>query len=274
MNKDNISREEFKQNILREIVLRIDYTGVIIIDETISLFTEKFKTSFSSYETTFLNRIDLGSIRIDEISENLSIPVKELEKQTVHRFTKNLFGTDEVVFDISKYYSFMHIKTNNYLTIDPYLNFFSEYINFLNASISFLSIKRFGLRKISTNIYSSIEDLLQDFEQKYFYINVENGIFQNSGSHKMDLLTSEDGLFNFTFKRIIDKGFQQEPGQDIKEAYQVLLDIDGYITEDNIRKINFLKDAKSQMSLINSKYLFELFKISMTDSFLSKNRKI
>jgi uncharacterized protein (TIGR04255 family) len=167
----------------------------------------------------------------------------------------------------------MHIKTNNYETIDPYLNFFSDYIKFLKTSIDFLSIKRFGLRKVSSNVYTSIEELLNDFEQKYFYFNVENENFNNEACHKMDLLTSDDGLYNFTFKRTFDKGFQQLPGSDIKIAFQALLDIDGYVTEDNLQKINFLEDAERIMSLINHKYLFELFKISMTDSFLSKNKK-
>ena len=138
-------------------------------------FEKKFEKKFSNYETTFLNRIDLGAIRIDEISENLSIPIKELEKQIVHRFSKNSFGVDDVIFDISKYFSVFHIKTKDYNSIDLYLDFFGKYIHFLKTENIFLSIKRFGIRKISSNIYPTMDELLNDFEPKYFHVEIEDG---------------------------------------------------------------------------------------------------
>jgi uncharacterized protein (TIGR04255 family) len=272
MEKISITRDDLKQNILNEIILRIDYTGIISIDGSLETFEKEFKSNFINYETTFLNRIELGAIRIDEISENLSIPVKELEKQLVHRFTKNTFGDDDVTFDISKYFSVMHINTKDYRSIDAYLKFFNNYIHFLKRENSFLSIKRFGIRKISSNIYSSIDELLHDFESKYFNVEFESRNFKKGGSQMVDLLTSEDELYNYNYKRLIEKGFKKE-GDELKEAYQALLDIDGYLTEQNIEKLNFLENAEEIMIQFNDK-LFDLFKLSMTNTFLTKNKKV
>ena len=88
----------------------------------------------------------------------------------------------------------------------------------------------------------------------------------------VDLLTSLDEHYNYNYKRLVEKGFKKE-GEDLKEAFQVLLDIDGYLTEQNIEQLMFLDKAEEIMNKFNED-LFNLFKMSVTTTFLNKNRKI
>lgn len=273
MSKDSIKREMLKKNIMKEAILRIDYTGIISIDDSINLFTKNFINSFKEYEKTFYNRIDLGNIQIEQISETLSVPIKELEKQTIHRFTQNTIGPDELIFDISSYFSVLHIKCKDYVSITNYLNFFSDFLDFLCQKNEFILFKRFGLRKIGFEIFESIDEISKHFENYLFLPQLSNPLFKSAGNQYVDLLVSDDNLFNFTLKRIIDKGYLKTE-KEIKEAYQAILDIDGYITEENIKIIGFRNKNNLYDSLtkLNNVYLFDLFKTSMTEIFLQENQ--
>jgi len=272
MAKSEIIREMLKQNIMKEVIFRIDYLGIISIENTLKEFETEFGAKFKRYTKTFNNRIDLGNIEFEQISESLSIPVKELQRLDIHRFTENTFGTDELTFDISNYYTVLHIKCKEYQNIDLYLDFFTEYVEFLRVLNKFVSFKRFGLRKIGFMVDEKISQLLGNFEETYFHTKVSNPLFGTIGNQYVDLLLSVDEIFNFTYRRVVDRGFIQND-DGVTDAMQIILDIDGYINEDAIVKNNFAdkEQCKSLLRKLNDVYLFELFKISVTEKFLNNN---
>ena len=271
VEKKQIQREQLSHNIMRDVILRIDYLGVISIDDIVKAFTSNFKGTFKNYTKTFSNTIDLGNVDIEQISETLSVPVKELKRQEIHRFSENTFGTDDVVFDMCNYYTVLHVKCRDYKNIDPYLNFFVDYVSFLNGINEFTSIKRFGLRKIGALVKPDFESLLDNFEPDYFHTKVSNPNFKVAGNQFVDILVSEDLFYNFTYRRSIDSGFISNDGK-IVPAKQALLDIDGYINENKLSETKFGIDedeTRASIRRLNDVYMFELFKLSMSNNFLN-----
>ncbi|RZJ40846.1 MAG: hypothetical protein EOO19_15090, partial [Chryseobacterium sp.] len=205
MEKDKIGRYDLKDNIMNSIFFRIDYQGIISIDAFIDEFVKKFKGTFTIFERVYNNRVDLFLTSYQEISESLSLPVKEIEQQIVHRFRDFTFGTDKITLDISKYYTVLHIECINYESIDSYLIFFAEFAAFIHEQNEFLQVRRLGLRKVGTALYDTIEELKKDFEPKYFDFDFEEKGFNSLKRELRDLLSTKEEI-RIDFRRGFEAG--------------------------------------------------------------------
>lgn len=270
MDKKEIAREHLKKNIMHSIIFRIDYQGIIDINPFIGQFAKVFNDRFKKYETTFHNRVDLSINSYEEISRSLSVPVKEIEQQIIHRFSENTFGNDQLVFDISKYFTVLSINCINYQSIDPYLTFFSDFCNFIHKENPFLQIKRVGLRKIGTNLYENLSEVFEDFESKYLDFDFAENNFDSVKRELRDVLQTSENI-SIEYKRGFEKGFLQKQDGTITPMYQVTLDFDGILKEKEIIDMKFNEKSKDILTLINNNYLFTLFKMSVTKKFLDKN---
>jgi len=270
--KDAIKREDLRQNIMKEAIFRIDYQGIINLEGILDDFNKAFPNHFKLYETTFHSRIELGAIKIDEISETLSVPIRELEKQPIHRYSENLFGSDKLTLDISKYYTYLHVECKEYKTIDTYLEFFSNLIIFLKSKFTYLSIRRFGLRKVGENVYYNPEAIYEDFEREYFHAQFSPK-YRKQRCEYFDLLTIQEDPTIINYKRLIEKGYA--PSADgVAEAFRVVLDIDGYLGEEFLTKFDISNagNTRDLLSNINNAILFDIFKMSVTQAFLERNK--
>lgn len=258
--------------MMHSILFRIDYQGLIDTDVFLETFTRKYSELFEGYETAFNNQIDLYITSFEEISESLSVPVKEIEKQVVHRFSKAKFGSDEVVFDISKYFTVLQVNCVNYQSIDPYLNFFSDFCSLIYSENKFLMVKRFGLRKIGTERFDNLEEIFKVFEGRYFNFEFDNEKLVSLRRELKDRLETPEKI-QIEYRRGFEKGFLHYPDGNIQEKFQVTLDIDGILDQAAIEKLGFKENTASILSTINHQYLFDLFKMSVTLDFLKHNCK-
>jgi len=273
MRKNQIKRKQLKKNMMKNIIFKIDYQGVIDTEDIIKLFNENFKSLFQNFQTTFHNKVDFDLNNIDDISDTLSIPVKEIQKQEIYRFTNNTFGKDQLILDISKYFTALTVNCQDYEGIDKYLNFFSKYIDFLYENSDFLKIKRIGLRKIGGKIYFKQNDIYNDFEQKYFNFDFTDTTYNSIRNRYIDVLQFDEKSPIINYVRSFETGiYQDNETKEKSNAFQVLLDLDGYYSEEILDIIGFKKGmAQKVLEITNNEHLFNIFKMSVTEEFLKAN---
>ena len=209
MSKDQIERKQLKKNMMKNIIFRIDYQGIIDSEDIIKCFKEQFKGLFKNFQTTFHNKVDFDLNNIEDISDTLSIPVKEIQKQEIYRFTNNTFGKDQLILDISKYFTTFTVNCQEYEGIDEYLHFFSSFIDFLFDNSDFLKIKRIGLRKIGGKIYFAHKDIYEDFEQKYFNFDFTDTTYNSIRNRYVDVLNFDDTSPIINYVRSFETGIYQ-----------------------------------------------------------------
>lgn len=270
-NKNDIERADLKRNMMKKILFRLDYQGVLNSSQIISQFNKSFNGKFKGFETTFQNKVDFLMNNIEEMSETLSIPIKEIEKQEIYRYTDNDFGTDKLTLDISKYFTTLTVDCKNYNGIDEYLNFFSHFTDFLFDINEFLVIKRIGLRKIGGKIFRNIADIYNVFEQKYFNFDFQDTDFNSIRNRYIDVLQHNENSPLINYVRSFESGrYYEESTNSEYDAYQVLLDIDSYFSESILKNIRFKKgEIMNVLQNTNNDHLFKLFKMSVTEEFLN-----
>ena len=259
IQKNNISREDLKDNIMKMIIFRLDYQGMIDSTDFVKVFKEKFGKCFREYFKNAQSSVDLEITDIEDISATLSIPISEIQKQDVHRFTDNTFGTDKLTLDISVYSSVLQIECTNYINLNPYIDFIINYINLLLETNEYLSLKRFGLRKIGSNIYFDFNEIHKDFELNVFKFEEQiDGNFRLFRNRIEEVLLQDDVGLKINFVRYLDTGFYFDPEtSEEKKAYQVTLDLDAYLDETSLLKNNYQSNLIKLIPEINNKYLFD-----------------
>jgi len=267
MKTNSVKRCELKHNIMKEIILRIDYQGILEIEEFIKKIQPKLKENFSNYEVKFMNGIEVQIHNPEELSKTLSLPIKEITKQPIHVYTQNKHGNDELMLNISKYTTDLSIKCKNYKGIDEYLDLFEGLVQDLKEKNDFFTEKRFGMRKISYEIFKNQEDAFKCFQKTKIVPEID-GFEIINGNTKHRLKSKND--FTIDYKREIEDGTILEGGEKIK-AYRIILDFDGFFDENKLKELNWYgsKNIKPDMLKLNED-LFELFTNSVTEDFITK----
>lgn len=273
MKKEEIGRDCLQYNIMKHIIFRFDYQGMIDSTDFVKLFQSHFSEFFGSYSKNTHNKVGLQLNDFEDVSNSLSIPISEIIKQDVHVFSENTFGSDKVTLNISLYNTILNIECINYKNIDPYIDFVNQYIKLLFESQPYINLKRFGLRKIGSNIYENFDDIHLDFEKKYF--SFEKNYFDSFSLYECridDLLVDEKSNIKINFLRSLDSGIIfDEKTNESKNAFQVSLDLDAYLDEEALNQISYKTNLSSSITNINNEVLFNLFKNSVTEGFLNKN---
>lgn len=274
MTKDQIHREDLRKNMMKNIIFRVYYQGIIDSEDIIRVFNEKFRECFKSFETTFYSKLELDFNNIDDVIDTLSIPLSEIQSQEIFRYTENTFGTDKLTFDINKYFSSLTIDCTNYVNIDPYLSFFADYLEFLYEHNEFLKIKKIALRKLGGDIYRSHESIYEDFESNLFKSDFEEYGYLPMQNRYEDILQSgvKEPIINII--RSYEFGTYKNEKSEDAPAFQVLLDLEGYYPEYILEKIDFGKNqAEKTLKHINHNHLFNIFKLSVTENYLNKHSR-
>lgn len=275
MSKNDYNRYSLKNNFMKQVLFRLDYKGVLDTKAIVSAFKDKYRSKFNTLETVYNNQVDFELSNINDISETLSIPVKEIVKQEIYRFSDNTFGKDEVILDISKYFTTLIIQCKDYDTIDEYKKLFTQFVELLYSVEDYISIKRFGLRKIGGQISTDFKDVTDDFEQEHFNLKFTNNGYSSKKNNYIDILDNGEELSPIiNLRRSFEKGKLLDENNNQVDAFQVILDFDGYFDEQKLNSSDFAnsKDISKIVEQTNNS-LFEIFKMSVTESFLKKNKK-
>lgn len=276
MAKSIFNRYCLEENLLRKVLIRIDYSGVTNIDNWIeSIKIDFIKNYFNRYSKHLNNNAKIDLSNLGDISKSLSIPVSEIIREPVHTFIDSKFNgrTDKVRLDITAFYTTLSIDCFNYKNIDVYIDFIEKLISHLLSSDSYIQIKRIGIRKIGGDEFEDVESVYNVFEKEQFLCK---------------LIDSSSDI-NVINREYTDRFLNKE--QDVKINYtrlcrsvlvgdsckiQVILDMDGYIDEGIIQKngYEYPRDLKKSLSDNINDYLFELFKNSVQETYLLKHGHI
>ena len=89
MAKYEYDRYSLEENLLRKILIRVDYTGVTTIDSWIEKIKVDFiKDYFDRYIKHLNNNAKIDLSNLGDISKSLSIPVTEIVREPIHTFTE------------------------------------------------------------------------------------------------------------------------------------------------------------------------------------------
>ena len=275
----NFSRYTMRANMLRKVLIRIDYDGVTNIDDWIKLFKENGKLSscFQKYNKGVQNQATVTLSNMEEIAASRSIPLSTFQSEPLHRFSDAVFkdedGTqreDKIVMDVSSLFLTFSIDCVNYKNMDVYISFLSNYIKAFLENDKYIVIQRIGVRKLGGDVFKSLEEFSETFENSVFATpNVANLDGQLMDREYVDRIIKNDSSVKVNFIRRC-RALNTHEGDTI---YQALLDIDGYVDRVVIEmnKYKFPDDFESVVKSKINDYLFELYKLSVTEQYLKDN---
>ncbi len=268
--KEDITRDCLDKNIMKQVIIRIDYQGITDMKSFQAQASKFLPDFFKGFEKKYSNKMDITLPNVEEISSSLSIPISEIEKEPIYVYKESIWN-DNVTLNLSEFSTDINILCENYTSIDDYIDFFVQFIDFLEKENPYFVPKRLGLRKISWKVFLDYESAFNVFEKSVFY-NVPHG-FAMIGNNLYDLLESSNKFF-INYRREIKNGKARDSKGNESPAYRFMLDFDCYLDENKIKALSLKTPDKFSTNLRKmNDDLFELFKSSVTVDFLNANRK-
>lgn len=248
MKREEITRNDLKKNFLKEIIMRLDFQGVLQAEmESIILQVKPFLkgNGFNRYEEKAVNQIT---------SDESSLP--DIKSQIVFSFTAESLG---YTLEMSNTSIIMTIISNAYSPFDQYSYIFRHIATIYNETIDFFTPKRFGLRKINFCFIKDKNKINQYFVPAYYNCAIPISSFESKIIEQKNNLS--DGVRNLNLRYAIEEG-----QIDIERYYKVTLDSDIYLTsQDEIMKILF---NEQDIAAINE-ILFSVYINVITEEFLN-----
>lgn len=232
-----IERSQLKWNFLNEIIMRLDFQGVLQAEmEKVILKAKPFLKgkSFNRYRENINNQA---------VIEGTS--VKEASSQIEYCFTAETTG---YTLKLSNTSIILSVKTAGYSPFEDYSEIFSHIAAIYQEEIDFFTVKRFGLRKINYCFVKQMEDIEVYFDPRYYCCHEPITGYRTMAINRTSQLT--DGERNLNLKFAVDQG------EIDKEAYyRVTLDADIYSLDE--QTITSIVTDKEQMMATNE----TLFKV-------------
>lgn len=258
-----------RANMLRKVLIRIDYDGVTDINEWIKLFKENRDLSsyFQKYTKGVQNQATISLSNMEEVAASRSIPLSTFQSEPLHRFSDAVFKEedgvqrdDNIVMDVTSLFLTFSIDCINYKNMDVYISFLNNYIKAFLENDKYIIIQRIGIRKLGGDVFKSLNDFSETFEESVFanpdVADLKGGLIDRE---YVDRIIKNDETVKVNFARRC-RAIKIDDG---KTVYQALLDIDGYVDKGLIEKnqyqfpVHFEKVVKNQIN----DYLFELYKL-------------
>ena len=257
--KSDVRRENLKNNFLKNIIVRFDYTGIaeVELDNIIAKVKPIFKTDgYDKLNEEYLTEMDF-QLQDPEIIETDGLPVKEIRKKRAHVFINDEKGIE---CKLSTQFTFVSIQSQKYIPFSEYSKTIMNVMTTLKKEVDFLSCTRFGIRKVNQCIIRNINSINEYFDKKFFRIyGLDNGNIPKLFENK-DCFVA--GKYNVNLMRMAIMG-----EYDDEVAYQIVLDSDIYITKSE--DINELFNGDTEITTMNEE-LFSLYKEALTETFIEK----
>ncbi|MGN0282689.1 MAG: hypothetical protein ACI4B3_10405 [Prevotella sp.] len=274
------SRYTMRANMLKKVLIRIDYSGVTDINEWIKVFkdNEVLSSHFGKYRKETQNTASFSISNMEEIAQSRSIPLNAFQSEPLHRFSEASFRgdnenqdrEDNVIMEVTGLYMAITIDCVNYKNMDVYIDFLCNYIQEFIKNDRYIDIQRIGIRKIGGDVFCNLDEFAQTFETNIFTtpdVGNLNGTLIDREYH--DRIIKSDGTVKVNFSRRC----RAIPADNGGVAYQALLDIDGYVDKGIIKNkgYSFPDDIKDILQDKINDYLFDLYKLSVTEQYLKSN---
>ena len=257
--KKDVNREHLKNNFLKNIIVRFDYTGIaeVELDTIIAEVKPIFKSAgYTKLREEYLTEMDF-ELQDPENIEIEGLPIKEIRKKKAYVFANE---KKDIECKISTRFALVSIQNHKYIPFAEYSETLFEVVKTLINKVEFLNCISFGIRKVNQCIMKDISKINEYFETDFY------NLYGLKKGNKPKIFETKDCFkeekYNFNLTRMV-------VGDEYEEsvAYQVILDTDIYITEAS--DINELFSDTSEINIMNEK-LFEVYKSAITKEFIEK----
>ena len=213
MDKSTIQRKDLKKNFLKEIIMRLDFQGVLQAEmEKILLEVKPYlkQKHFDRYQEKVNNQF---------INDGTGI--KDVKAQIVYSFAAETLGYS---LEMSASCIALSVKTQGYASFDEYSEIFCRIANIFKEKIDFFTCTRFGLRKINFCFVRNHECINDYFASEYYNCYAPIVGLSTQSAERHDKL--QNGLQKLNLRYAVEQG---QLGVD--SVYKVTLDTDIYLAE-------------------------------------------
>ena len=233
----SIERQQLKKNFLNEIIMRLDFQGVLQAEmEKILLKVKPYlkEKSFNRYNENVNNKA---------VIEGAS--VKEATSQIEYCFSAETTG---YTLKLSNTSIILSVRTSGYSPFEDYSEIFTHIATIYKEVIDFFTAKRYGLRKINYCYVKRMEDIEVYFDPRYYCCHEPVMGYNTMAIERNSHLT--DGKKNLNLKFSVDLGEIEK-----ETYYRVTLDADIYSLDEET--ITLILEDKDQLMNTNE----ALFKV-------------
>lgn len=270
MNKNSIDRYHVNSDLLKRVIIRIDYQGMTSVEDWITRLKNQVFSNFLRYSRSYMSSSQVKANRLDEVWNKFELPEGAFFSEPLHTFSAlQIVGhEDDVRLDVTNYFTILTIDCKKYTYIDDYLEMISNYVELLLAYDKFINIKRIGIRKVSGREFEHTDNIYDVFEKYIIFPNpVDSNVLYEWQSYQDLMYKQEKGVkVNFT-RQCREVKVKNMP------MVQLIVDIDAYTTTEELqmRQKNLPEDTRDVLKEIND-YIFELFKNSVNERYLNGER--
>lgn len=245
----SIKRTDFQFNFLKNVIVRIDFQGVLEAEmEKILMLVKPYlkEKGFSRYTKKRNNEIAIEVSNLDLQPPSLS----KIQSQEVHSFVNDDRG---YVLDLSSNFVCLNISSTAYAPFEEYCALVLDIADIYKTNIDFVSISRVGIRKINVCMVDDKKKIKEYFSSTYFgYFEAIEGS-DTFSSNRRDTFGIKPYKGNLSCN--IDQG-----NANGKRLYKISLDIDIYT--DNTEIITQCLDLHKMNEI-----LFGIYVDALTDKF-------
>ncbi len=254
----DIERASLKNNFLKDIIFRLDFTGVIepelfkVVESLKDQFKDKgFNRLIERYQDNVSLSFNLDTLQKEEA------PNKSIQKIKIYSFLNEDKG---IAIDISPIFACVNINSSSYTRFEDYGSLLFLVYETFSKLVNFFSVNRIGLRKINACALSNLDFLNNYFNEKLFSLYDSIDDVKNINSEKLSIFEKDQFLVRLgTFihqGKILDK-----------QIYQITIDTDVYLSD--IQKIkNLLADYNNLVKM--NELIFDIYISALTTSFINE----
>ena len=257
-SEKNKLRKELKNNFLKRLIFRIDFSGLMNTD--VEKYIERIRPAILERGYKKFGIENTNSISVDIADPNDIKSSNEIQKVFVFD------SEDKKRISVSTNFIDINIDMENSETMFyKYLPLISTMVNNLKK-LDFVFFERIGLRKINSCVILDTKSINNYFKNNVF-CKFANESFNNAVADVFIYKGNSVESYKTNYKRELQMGEVIENGNR-QSAQQVILDIDCYI--DNKLTFNELirsVDSKDILREFNDK-IYEIYINSLQDDFI------
>lgn len=251
-----VRRDQFRQHILKLVVMRLDFRGVLeseldqVLTQVKSYAQENDLPRYEERGTSDLY-IDLEGEKQQSIETT-----RKARCQKIFSFANTTRG---ITLEISRDFICLAVRTEAYIPFEDYGSIVLDVANIYKNSLEYFTPKRFGLRKVNECLISDKDKIREYFNPAIVsYYDYIGGV-DTARSNRTECFTVDN--YHVNLRSNIAKGRQ---GGDT--LYAMRLDIDTYL--DDKEQIHRLLSNSDEVKRANN-LIFKIFISSLTEHFVN-----
>lgn len=262
-SKDDIEREDLDYSMLRQVIIRADFSSMLNTDRIIAGLNDQewFQGSFKNYSR--LKFID--SPKEDDGFRD------EWSPRFIRRFDDCTIGAErKVTLDITDESVCMVIQCDDkYVSIDDYLDLVIKTLNYIISNDQYVKMQRFGIRKFDGDEFANPEGadiVFEYFDQRIMVREKGDKYWQRSYTDNF-IYGKTGAKVNYT------RTVKITPTEE--ERYVFILDIDTYLDEELIKNERPSEEEMKKVFYDDlNESSFDLFKRGVKFNFLLSKLKL